>query len=108
MERYCVSFPTSLAQSDHVVSEFEEPTQGKMNLFLFSQLIHRLNRGVVLLDEIQRNLQTFVQDNHTAELALNPSDPSLHPSRSSIFRHVYWLYKTSQVTKTVDTVKISK
>ena len=65
VERYCVSFPTPLAHSDHVVSEFEEPTQDKMNSFLFSQLIHRLNRRVVLLDEIQRNLQTFVQDNHT-------------------------------------------
>ena len=108
VERYCVSFPTSLAHSGHIVSEFEEPTQGEMNSSLISQLIHLLNRRVVLLDEIQRNLQTFVQNNHTAELALNPSDPSLHPSRSSIFRHVYWLYKTSQVTKTVDTVKISK
>ena len=39
---------------------------------------------------------------------MNLNDPSLHPSRPSIFRHVYWLYKTSQVTKTVHTVKISK
>ena len=108
VERYCVSFPTSLAHSGHVVSEFEEPAQGEMNSSLIAQLIHLLNRRVVLLDEIQRNLQTFVQSNHAAELALNPSDPSLHPSRSSIFRHVYWLYKTNQVTKTVDTVKISK
>lgn len=108
VERYCVSFPTSLAHSGHVVSEFEEPTQGEMNSTLISQLIHLLNRRIVLLDEIQRNLQSFVQSNHAADLTLSPNDPSLHPSRSSIFRHVYWLYKTNQVTKTVDTVKISK
>ena len=108
VERYCVSFPTSLAHSGHVVAEFDEPTQGEMNSSLISQLIHLLNRRIVLLDEIQRNLQTFVQNNHAADLALNPNDPSFHPSRSSIFRHVYWLYKTNQVTKTVDTVKISK
>ena len=108
VERYCVSFPTSLAHSGHVVSDFEEPTQGEMNSSLISHLIHLLNRRIVLLDEIQRNLQTFAQNNHAADLALNPNDPSLQPSRSSIFRHVYWLYKTNQVTKTVDTVKISK
>ena len=108
VERYCVSFPTTLAHSGHVVGEFEEPTQGEMNSSLIAQLIHLLNRRIVLLDEIQRNLQTFVQNNHAADLALNPNDPSLRPSRSCIFRHVYWLYKTNQVTKTVDTVKISK
>lgn len=108
VERYCVSFPTSLAHTNHVVGEFEEPTQGEMNSSLISQLTNLLNRRIVLLDEIQRNLQTFVQNNHAADLALSPNDPSLHPSRSCIFRHVYWLYKTNQVTKTIDTVKISK
>lgn len=108
VERYCVSFPTSLAHTAHVVGEFEEPSQGEMNPSLIAQLITLLNRRIVLLDEIQRNLQTFVQNNHAADLALNPNDPSLHPSRSCICHHVYWLYKTNQVTKTVDAVKISR
>ena len=37
VERYCVSFPTSLAHTGHVVSEFEDPTQGEMNSSLISQ-----------------------------------------------------------------------
>ena len=108
VERYCVSFPTSLAHTGHVISEFEEPTQGEMNPSLISQLIQLLNRRIVGLDEIHHTLHAFSEDNHGADLAINPNDPSLLPSRSCICRHIYWLYKTNQVTKTIDAVKMSK